>query len=64
VQRYLKALYGAVGAALASLSAAYIQGGGHIGWQAGLAAAVSFWGALAVIWAVPNAGGSGAGEGG
>lgn len=55
LQRYLKALYGAGTAALGALGAAYAQGGGHIGWQAGIAIAGAAWAALAVIWAVPNA---------
>lgn len=52
---YLKAIYGGVGAALAAAGTAYVQGHGHIGWQAGILIAGAFWGALGVIWAVPNA---------
>lgn len=51
---YLKAVYGAVAAALAATGAAYVQGAGHIGWQAGIMIAGAFWGALGVIWGVPN----------
>lgn len=61
MQRYLKALYGAAVAALSATSAAYAQGGGHIGLQAGLTIAGAFLGALAVIWAVPNTPSSAAG---
>lgn len=52
---YLKAIYGGVAAGLSGTAAAYVQGGGHIGWQAGIAIAGAFWGALGVIWGVPNA---------
>jgi hypothetical protein len=55
VQTYLKALYGAATAALSATSAAYVQGGGHIGWAAGLTIAGAGLGALAVVWVVPNA---------
>lgn len=51
---YLKAVYGAVAAALASTGAAYVQGHGHIGWQGGIMIAIAFWAALGVIWGVPN----------
>lgn len=51
---YLKAIYGAIAAAVAATGAAYVQGGGHIGWQAGIAIAGAFWTALGVIWGVPN----------
>lgn len=51
---YLKAVYGAVAAALAATGAAYVQGHGHIGLQAGIMIAGAFWGALGVIWGVPN----------
>lgn len=54
VSRILKALYGAAAAALGATSAAYAQGGGHIGWQAGITIAGAALSALAVIWAVPN----------
>ena len=54
MQRYLKALYGAASAALAATSAAYVQGGGHIGWAAGITIAGAALGALGVIWGVPN----------
>lgn len=54
MQKYLKALYGAVAAALGATATAYAQGGGHIGWQAGIVIAVAFWGALGVVWGVPN----------
>lgn len=54
MQRYLKALYGAASAALAATSAAYVQGGGHIGWAAGITIAGAAVGALGIIWGVPN----------
>lgn len=54
MQRYLKAIYGAATAALAALSAAYVQGSGHIGWEAGITIAGAALSALSVIWAVPN----------
>lgn len=53
---YLKAVYGAVAAAIAATGAAYVQGNGHIGWQGGIIIAGSFWGALGVVWGVPNTG--------
>jgi hypothetical protein len=59
ISPYLKAVYGAGAAALAATGAAYMQGHGHIGWQAGIAIGGAFWGALGVIWAVPNATSSG-----
>ena len=59
LQRILKAIYGAATAALAATSAAYVQGGGHIGWAAGINIAGAGLAALAVIWAVPNATGAG-----
>lgn len=62
MQRYLKAIYGAVAAALASTGAAYVQGGGHIGWEAGITIAGAAWAALAVIWGVPNSGSAAGGS--
>ena len=53
--RYLKAIYAAVGASIAATSTAYVSGHGHIGWQAGILIAGAFWGALGVVWGVPNA---------
>jgi uncharacterized membrane protein SpoIIM required for sporulation len=52
--QYLKALYGS---AVAGLSTAYALtlNGGHIGLNGGIAIAAAAVGALAVIWAVPNA---------
>lgn len=54
MQQYLKAVYGAVAAGLASASTAYAQGNGHIGIAAGIAIAVSVVGAFGVVWGVPN----------
>lgn len=51
---YLKAIYGAIAAALAATAAAYVQGHGHIGVQADIMIAGAFWTALGVIWGVPN----------
>lgn len=55
MQKYLKALYGAAVAALATAQGALLQGHGHIGLTAGLSIAGAALAALAVIWAVPNA---------
>jgi hypothetical protein len=54
MQPYLKALYGATFAALASAQGAYVATG-HIGWLAGFTIAGAFLGGFAVIWGVPNA---------
>lgn len=54
MQVYLKAIYAAVAAGLASASTAYAQGNGHIGLAAGLAIAVSVVSAFGVVWGVPN----------
>jgi hypothetical protein len=51
---YLKALYGAATAALGATASAYAQGGGHIGWAAGIAIGGAALAALGVIWGVPN----------
>ena len=53
--QYLKAIYAAVAAGLASASTAYAQGNGHIGVAAGIAIAVSVVSAAGVVWGVPNA---------
>ena len=54
IQGYLKAIYGAIAAALGATQVAYLSAG-HIGLKEGIGIAITFWGALAVIWAVPNA---------
>ena len=54
MQVYLKAIYAAAVAVLASLNAAYIAQH-HIGLAAGLAAAGSGLAAFGVVWGVPNA---------
>jgi len=53
VVKYGKAFYGAVTAALGALATAYAVNG-HIGYQAVVAIAITFVGALGVIWGVPN----------
>ena len=55
MQVYLKAIYAAVAAGLASASTAYAQGNGHVGVAAGIAIAVSVVSAYGVVWGVPNA---------
>lgn len=57
----LKALYGAATAALSATSAAYVQGGGHIGWAGGIIIAGAALAAFGVVWGVPNAPATGAG---
>jgi len=54
MQQYLKAIYAAVAAGLASASSAYAEGNGHIGIAAGFAIAISVVSAFGVVWGVPN----------
>ncbi len=54
MQQYLKAIYAALAAGLASASSAYAQGGGHIGIAAGFAIAIAVVGSFGVVWGVPN----------
>lgn len=54
MQKYLKAIYGAVMAGLGATATAYAQGNGHIGWQAIIFIATTTLTALGVIWGVPN----------
>ena len=53
MQPYLKALYGATVAVLASLNASYLAHH-HIGWAAGFTAAGAGLAAFGVVWGVPN----------
>lgn len=53
--KYLKAIYGAVIAGLGATSAAYVQGHGHIDFQACIFIATATITALGVVWGVPNA---------
>lgn len=50
----LKAIYGAILAGLGATATAYAQGGGHIGWQAGIVIATATVTAFGVVWGVPN----------
>jgi hypothetical protein len=54
VSRYLKAIYAAAMAALGATGTAYAEGGGHIGWQAGIVIATATLTAFGVVWGVPN----------
>ena len=51
-QVYLKALYGAIAAALGATATAFADG--RISWQEGVFISIAFWGALGIIWGVPN----------
>lgn len=51
---YLKAVYAAVLAGLGSTATAYVQGGNHIGFVAGISIAITTMTALGVVWGVPN----------
>ena len=55
MQKYLKAIYAAAMAGLGASAAAYAQGDGHIGYQAGIAIATAVISSLGVVWGVPNA---------
>lgn len=52
MQKYLKAIYGAVAAGLGALSVAYADGA--ITGQEWVTIAIAAFGALGVIWGVPN----------
>lgn len=54
MQKYLKAIYGAVAAGLGALSVAYADGA--ITGQEWVTIAIAAFGALGVIWGVPNKG--------
>lgn len=51
---YLKAFYAAATAAIGATSTAYVAGGGHIGFVAGLTIAGATLSAFGVVWGVPN----------
>lgn len=53
MQKYLKAIYGAAVAALGSVGTAYVAQG-DLTWQVIVPIAITFLGALGVIWGVPN----------
>ena len=53
--QYLKAIYGAILAGLGATGTAYAQGGGHIGWVAGIFIATAVVTSFGVVWGVPNA---------
>lgn len=55
MQKYLKAVYAAVFAALGATSSAYIAGGNHVGVVAGVSIATTALTAFGVVWGVPNA---------
>lgn len=52
--QYLKAIYAAALAGLGATSTAYVQGQGHIGFEAGISIAIVTLSALGVVWGVPN----------
>lgn len=53
--QYLKAIYAAALTALGAAGSAYIEGHGHIGWQAGISIATVTLTSAGVVWGVPNA---------
>lgn len=56
--KYLKAIFAAVFAGIGAAQTAYVAGHGHIGLYAGLTIAGGILTSLAVVWGIPNTGGT------
>jgi hypothetical protein len=55
MSKYLKALFAGAFTALGSTQTAYVAGGGHIGFVAGITIGLATLSSLAVVFGVPNA---------